>query len=102
MDNFNGYNVYFHDLRNGQNRKEAIETIDYSSILSSSPHEIPSIEDLIDGLYEVYGDVVFMVKDNDGNVLVDKTNEDYRHYNDSLDLTPNELFKLINDLDKLY
>ena len=46
--------------------------------------EVPSVEDLVDDLYEVYGDIVFWVKDADGTILYDNSAEaqkDVDHYN---------------------
>lgn len=67
---FNGFHVEFWSIKSRRIEEDHFTTVD--AVLKRGFDVIPTIEELADGLYEVYGDTVGLIKDNDGKVLLDK------------------------------
>lgn len=80
MNNFNGFIVEFWNHETRFMEANFYNTID--DVMSKGFEEFPTVEDFIDDLYEIYGDMVGRVTDNNGTVIYDNYNEMKRQIKD--------------------
>jgi len=79
---FNGFHgqVWDHEQR-------FVEEFSYPTIESIEARGFtdgfPNVYDFVDGLYDIYGDCVGIVKDNEGNILYDNMDEMNRYLKDT-------------------
>lgn len=68
---FNGFHVTYYDHEERIVRTQSFPTVDTVLARKFTLDEFPSAEDFAEDLFNVFGDVVGMVKDNNEVVLLD-------------------------------